>query len=78
MTVDPNERPYSINELTVLHHLSRRTVIRLYENEPGGFEFVALQTWVMLGLHSRSYCAVLSTPSPDRTINHGATITYGT
>ena len=35
MTVDPNERPYSINELTVLHNLSRRTVIRLYENEPG-------------------------------------------
>jgi hypothetical protein len=35
MTVDPNQRPYSINELTVLHNLSRRTVIRLYENEPG-------------------------------------------
>ncbi|HWO27676.1 MAG TPA: hypothetical protein VNO32_02650 [Candidatus Acidoferrum sp.] len=35
MTVDPNQRPYSINELTVLHNLSRRTVIRLYENDPG-------------------------------------------
>jgi hypothetical protein len=33
--VDANERPYSIDELTILHHLSRRTVIRLYENEPG-------------------------------------------
>jgi hypothetical protein len=30
-----DERPYSINELTVLHNLSRRTIIRLYENEPG-------------------------------------------
>jgi transcriptional regulator GlxA family with amidase domain len=33
--VDANERPYSIDDLAVLHNLSRRTVIRLYENEPG-------------------------------------------
>lgn len=33
--VDPNERPYSIKDLTVLHNLSYRTVVRLYENEPG-------------------------------------------
>ena len=33
--VDQNERPYSIKDLTVLHNLSSRTVIRLYENEPG-------------------------------------------
>lgn len=35
LTVDPNERPYSINDLIVLHNLSSKTVIRLYENEPG-------------------------------------------
>ena len=33
--VDPNERPYSIQDLMVLHNLSYRTVVRLYENEPG-------------------------------------------
>ena len=27
--------PYSINELVTIHGLSRRTIIRLYENEPG-------------------------------------------
>jgi hypothetical protein len=32
--VAESERPYSINELAVLHNLDRRTVIRLYENEP--------------------------------------------
>jgi hypothetical protein len=31
--VDPNERPYSIQDLTILHNLSRWTVIRLYEKE---------------------------------------------
>jgi len=33
--VDPTERPYSIQDLMVLHNLSYRTVVRLYENEPG-------------------------------------------
>lgn len=33
--VNEAERPYSISELMVQHHLSRRTVIKLYENEPG-------------------------------------------
>ena len=33
--VDPNERPYSIRDLTVLHNLSYRTIVRLYESEPG-------------------------------------------
>jgi hypothetical protein len=33
--IESNERPYSIDDLAVLHNLSRRTVIRLYENEPG-------------------------------------------
>lgn len=33
--VDQSERPYSIKDLTVLHNLSYRTVVRLYENEPG-------------------------------------------
>ena len=33
--VDSNERPYSINDLMVLHNLSYRTIVRLYENEPG-------------------------------------------
>jgi hypothetical protein len=33
--VDPKLRPYKIDDLMVLHNLSRRTVIRLYENEPG-------------------------------------------
>jgi hypothetical protein len=32
---DDNNRPYRIQDLMVLHNLSRRTVIRLYENEPG-------------------------------------------
>jgi hypothetical protein len=31
--VDPNLRPYKIEDLMVLHNLSRQTVIRLYENE---------------------------------------------
>jgi len=29
-----SERPYSIQDLTVLHNLSYRTIVRLYENEP--------------------------------------------
>ena len=33
--IDPKLRPYKIDDLMVLHNLSRRTVIRLYENEPG-------------------------------------------
>jgi hypothetical protein len=33
--VDPKLRPYKIDDLMVLHNLSRKTVIRLYENEPG-------------------------------------------
>jgi hypothetical protein len=33
--VDPNERPYSIKDLMVLHNLSFNTVSRLYEHEPG-------------------------------------------
>jgi hypothetical protein len=33
--VDPRKKPYCINELVILHGLSRRTVIRLYQNEPG-------------------------------------------
>ena len=33
--VRPDQRPYTINELVLLHNLSRRSVIRLYENEPG-------------------------------------------
>jgi len=33
--VDPNERPYTIKDLITLHNLSRRTIVRLYENEPG-------------------------------------------
>jgi hypothetical protein len=28
-------RPHTIDELAVLHNLSRQTVIRMYENEPG-------------------------------------------
>jgi transcriptional regulator GlxA family with amidase domain len=32
--IESNERPYSIDDLAVLHNLSRRTVIRLYQNEP--------------------------------------------
>jgi transcriptional regulator GlxA family with amidase domain len=28
-------RPYTIDELAVLHNLSRQTVIRMYENESG-------------------------------------------
>lgn len=35
MTVDTNQRPYSIKELAFLHHLSRAKVTQLYENEPG-------------------------------------------
>lgn len=31
----PDERPYSIKELIGLHNLSRQTIVRLYENEPG-------------------------------------------
>lgn len=33
--IPESDRPYSINELSILHNLSRRTVIRLYEAEPG-------------------------------------------
>lgn len=33
--VNESERPYSIQDLMVLHNLSYRTVVRLYENEPG-------------------------------------------
>ena len=33
--VTENDRPYSINELAILHGLSRQSVIRLYEKEPG-------------------------------------------
>lgn len=32
--VDPNLRPYKIEDLMVLHGLSRQTVIRIYEREP--------------------------------------------
>lgn len=35
LIADPNDRPYSIADLTVLHNLSRWTVTRLYENETG-------------------------------------------
>ena len=35
LVIDPDERPYTINDLMNLHGLSRQTVIRLYENEPG-------------------------------------------
>jgi hypothetical protein len=33
--VDPKLRPFSVNDLMILHNLSRRTIIRLYENESG-------------------------------------------
>src|ERR1700756_3070701 len=33
--VHPSQKPYSINELAILHGLSRKTVIRIYESEPG-------------------------------------------
>lgn len=33
--VNEADRPYSINDLATLHGLSRQTIIRLYENEPG-------------------------------------------
>lgn len=32
---DSLERPFSIQDLMVLHNLSYRSVVRLYENEPG-------------------------------------------
>lgn len=32
--INAEDRPYTINDLMVLHNLSRTTVIRLYENEP--------------------------------------------
>lgn len=32
---DPHARIYTVTELAALHRFSRRTVIRLYENEPG-------------------------------------------
>jgi hypothetical protein len=33
--VDPNVRPYTIDDLMILHNWSRQTVIRRYENEVG-------------------------------------------
>ena len=33
--VDPKDRPYTVDELMALHNFSRRTIIRLYESEPG-------------------------------------------
>jgi len=33
--VDENDRPYSVKDLMVLHNLSHRAVVTLYENEPG-------------------------------------------
>lgn len=33
--VNQDDRPYTINDLTVLHNLSYRTVVELYEKEPG-------------------------------------------
>jgi hypothetical protein len=33
--VDPSQQLYTICDLAILHGLSRRTVTRLYENEPG-------------------------------------------
>jgi hypothetical protein len=33
--VHPSQKPYSINELDILHGLSRRTVTRIYERERG-------------------------------------------
>ena len=33
--VNTNERLYTVNELVALHNFSRRTIVRLYENEPG-------------------------------------------
>ncbi len=33
--VSENDRPFTISELMMLHGLSRRTVIKLYESEPG-------------------------------------------
>lgn len=35
LVVGPDERPYTVNDLMNLHGLSRQTVIRLYESEPG-------------------------------------------
>jgi hypothetical protein len=35
LVIGPDERPYTVNDLMNLHGLSRQTVIRLYENEPG-------------------------------------------
>lgn len=35
LIVDPKDQPYTIADLMMLHNLSRRTVIRLYEDEPG-------------------------------------------
>ena len=33
--VDPNVRPYPVDDLMKLHGLSRQTIIELYENERG-------------------------------------------
>jgi hypothetical protein len=32
--IDPEMRPYAVEDLMVLHNLSRQTIIRIYENEP--------------------------------------------
>lgn len=33
--VDQTDKPFTISELMLLHGFSRRTVIRLYQDEPG-------------------------------------------
>ena len=33
--VDQKDKPFTISELMLMHNFSRRTTIKLYENEPG-------------------------------------------
>ena len=33
--VDQKDKPFTISELMLMHNFSRRTIIKLYENEPG-------------------------------------------